>query len=155
MGIGSNKGNPVRHCLDSIEYISSLEDVKVLRKSSLYRTEPVGFKEQDWFINCVAEIKTQQTPHTLLQMLQQIEDRMGRMRNKKWGPRIIDLDILLYGQEIVVDENLYIPHPELHLRRFVLVPLNEIASYAIHPMFGVSIKGLLDRLEDFSRVELN
>ncbi len=154
MGIGSNEGDPVTNCLDSIERISSLKDVTVLRRSSLYRTEPVGFTEQDWFINCVAEIKTLQTPHILMQMLQHIEIEMGRTRNKRGGPRIIDLDILLYGQEVIGGENLSIPHPELHLRRFVLVPLNEIASYAIHPVFGVSIKGLLDRLEDKSRVEL-
>lgn len=153
VGIGSNKGDPVTHCLDSIKHISSLEDVEVLRRSSLYRTEPVGFKEQEWFINCVVEVRTPQTPHTLLRMLQLIEDRMGRIRGEKWGPRIIDLDILLYGQKVIEDDNLHIPHPELHRRRFVLVPLNEIASYVIHPLFGVSIQGLLNRLEGNGRVE--
>jgi 2-amino-4-hydroxy-6-hydroxymethyldihydropteridine diphosphokinase len=128
-------------------------DVEVLRRSSLYRTEPVGFKEQEWFINCVVEIRTPQTPHMLLRALQVIEDRMGRIRSEQWGPRIIDLDILLYGQKIIADDNLRIPHPELHRRRFVLVPLNEIASYVIHPLFGVSIQGLLNRLDDNSRVE--
>jgi len=154
VGIGSNVGEPVARCRDSIERISSLHDVTLLRRSSLYRTEPVGFTEQDWFINCVVEIKTSTTPHTLLKMLQGIENEMGRSRDRKWGPRIIDLDILLYGQEVIRDEGLSIPHEELHLRRFVLVPLNEIASYAIHPLYGVSIRGLLDRLEDKSIVEL-
>lgn len=70
-----------------------------------------------------------------------------------WGPRIIDLDILLFGQEVVQEDDLIIPHPELHKRRFVLVPLNELASYAIHPTFGVSVRGLLQRLQDDSRVE--
>jgi 7,8-dihydro-6-hydroxymethylpterin-pyrophosphokinase len=72
----------------------------------------------------------------------------------KWGPRVIDLDILLYGQEVIRKGELVIPHPELHRRRFVLVPLCELASYAIHPAFGVSVRGLLDRLMDPSRVEL-
>ena len=154
MGIGSNVGEPVARCRDSIERISSLQEVTLLRRSSLYRTEPVGFTEQDWFVNCVVEIKTPKTPHTLLKMLQKIEGEMGRKRDIKWGPRIIDLDILLYGQEVIRDEGLSIPHEEFHLRRFVLVPLNEIASYAIHPLYGVSIRGLLDRLEDKSIVEL-
>ncbi|MBN2569458.1 MAG: 2-amino-4-hydroxy-6-hydroxymethyldihydropteridine diphosphokinase [Deltaproteobacteria bacterium] len=154
VGIGSNEGEPVTQCLDSIDRISSLRGVTFLRKSLLYRTEPVGYQEQDWFINCVAEIKTLLSPYTLMQMLQGIESEMGRKWDRKWGPRIIDLDILLYGQEIIREEHLKIPHQELHLRRFVLVPLNEIASYAIHPLFGISIRGLLDRVEDKSSVQL-
>jgi 7,8-dihydro-6-hydroxymethylpterin-pyrophosphokinase len=83
----------------------------------------------------------------------QIEREMGRVREQHWGPRVIDLDILLFGQEVVQEEDLIIPHPELHKRRFVLVPLNELASYAIHPAFGVSIKGLMQRLQDDCSVE--
>jgi len=77
---------------------------------------------------------------------------MGRAGGLRWGPRIIDLDILLYGQEVVEEPGLIIPHPELHNRRFVLVPLFELASYAVHPVFGISINGLLDRLQDTARV---
>jgi 7,8-dihydro-6-hydroxymethylpterin-pyrophosphokinase len=80
---------------------------------------------------------------------------MGRVRGPKWGPRVIDLDILLYGQEVIQEGDLVIPHPLLHRRRFVLEPLCELASYAIHPAFGVSIRGLMDRLDDESRVYLN
>ncbi len=79
---------------------------------------------------------------------------MGRSEGAKWGPRIIDLDILLYGQEVIQEEGLVIPHPELHRRRFVLAPLCELASYLIHPVFGVSVRGLMDRLTDTGRVEL-
>jgi 7,8-dihydro-6-hydroxymethylpterin-pyrophosphokinase len=79
---------------------------------------------------------------------------MGRSEGAKWGPRIIDLDILLYGQEVIQEEGLVIPHPELHRRRFVLAPLCELASYTIHPAFGVSVRGLMDRLTDTGRVEL-
>ena len=79
---------------------------------------------------------------------------MGRSAGTKWGPRVIDLDILLYGQEVVQEGGLVIPHQELHRRRFVLVPLWELAPYAIHPAFGISVRGLLDRLTDPARVEL-
>jgi 7,8-dihydro-6-hydroxymethylpterin-pyrophosphokinase len=79
---------------------------------------------------------------------------MGRVREVRWGPRIIDIDILLYGQQVVQQEDLVIPHPELHKRRFVLEPLHELAPYVIHPTFGVSIRGLMARLDDASRVEI-
>jgi len=98
-------------------------------------------------------VRTILSPRALLQALLQIEQEMGRVRTIRWGPRIIDLDILLFGQEVLQEEDLVIPHPELHRRRFVLVPLLELASYAIHPAFGVSIRGLMQRLQDDSRVE--
>ena len=85
--------------------------------------------------------------------VQSVEDEMGRLRGEKWGPRIIDIDILLYGQVVMEEKGLVIPHSELHKRRFVLVPLNEIAPCAIHPAFGISVKGLLDRLQDENKVE--
>ena len=91
---------------------------------------------------------------TLLRILQKIENDMGRVRKERWGPRTIDLDILLYGQEIIAEDDLIIPHPELHKRRFVLVPMCEIAPYAIHPSYGISMMGLLNRLEDLNAVEL-
>ena len=89
----------------------------------------------------------------LLKALQWVERSMGRERVERWGPRVIDIDILLFGQEIVNTETLVVPHPEMHRRRFVLEPMNEIAAYVIHPLFGVSMKGLLDRLEDDHAVE--
>jgi 2-amino-4-hydroxy-6-hydroxymethyldihydropteridine diphosphokinase len=108
---------------------------------------------QPWFVNCVIEARTSLNPHELLIVLQDLEKKMGRVRIQKWGPRLIDLDILFYGQAIIQDRDLIIPHPELHKRRFVLVPFNEIASYWIHPVFGISVKGLLDRVLDESKVE--
>lgn len=101
---------------------------------------------QDWFVNAVAEIRTVLTPRDLLSALLRIESRMGRVRTERWGPRVIDLDLLLYGQSVIEEPGLTVPHPELHKRRFVLVPLNEIAPYAVHPVFGISVRGLLDRL---------
>jgi 2-amino-4-hydroxy-6-hydroxymethyldihydropteridine diphosphokinase len=153
LGIGSNLGQPAEQCREAVERIASASGITLLRCSSLYRTEPVGEKNQDDFVNAVAEVRTVLSPRLLLQALLQIEKEMGRVRATHWGPRIIDLDILLFGQEVVQEDDLIIPHPELHRRRFVLVPLCELASYVIHPAFGVSIRGLMQRLQDDSRVE--
>lgn len=134
--------------------VSDTPDIRYLRSSSFYRTEPVG-PDQEWFINAVAEIRTSLTPRLLLTALEEIERRMGRTVGEKWGPRVIDLDLLLYGQEVIAEEGLIVPHPELHRRRFVLEPMCEIASYVIHPTFGVSMRGLRDRLTDKHRVEID
>jgi 2-amino-4-hydroxy-6-hydroxymethyldihydropteridine diphosphokinase len=153
LGIGSNLGDPIENCRMALREIASLKNAQALRRSSLYRTEPVGNKRQDWFVNGVLEVRTTFTAQQLLKALQWVEQTLGRVRTEKWGPRMIDIDILLFGQEIVDAGDLAIPHPEMHKRRFVLVPINEIAPYVIHPRYGVSMKGLLDRLEDDPVVE--
>ena len=153
LGIGSNVGNPVSNCAAAVKHISDIDGVRTLRCSSLYKTQPVGFKEQDWFVNGIIEIRTRLKPRSLMNAMQRVEDEMGRIRDKKLGPRIIDIDILLYGQAVMEEKGLVIPHSELHKRRFVLVPLNEMAPCAIHPAFGISVKGLLDRLQDKNKVE--
>jgi 2-amino-4-hydroxy-6-hydroxymethyldihydropteridine diphosphokinase len=153
IGLGSNMGKPVDRCLEVIEYLRIIKGSQVLRCSSFYRTEPVGFIDQEWFINAVIEIRTSLTAQELIRELQTLERRMGRQKPVKWGPRIIDLDILLYGQEVIQTDILTVPHPELHKRRFVLEPLYEIAPYAIHPAFGVSVAGLMERLADKNKVE--
>ncbi len=153
IGIGSNLDEPAARCRDALRRLAEVPMVHLLRCSSLYRTEPVGFRDQPWFVNCVAEIRTEMRPRPLLHALKNMEREMGRTEGRRWGPRVIDLDILLYGQEVIAEEGLIIPHPELHRRRFVLEPLCELASYAIHPAFGVSLRGLMDRLTDQGRVE--
>ena len=153
LSIGSNLGDPVQNCRDALREISSLKKVQVLRRSSLYRTEPLGSKHQDWFVNGVLEVRTALAAPQLLKALQWVEQTLGRIRTERWGPRTIDIDVLLFGQEIVETGDLVIPHPEMHKRGFVLVPINEIAPYVIHPRYGVSMKGLLDRLEDDLVVE--
>ena len=153
IGIGSNLEHPADHCREAIKRLASVQGISLLRSSSLYRTEPVGPPDQDWFINAVAEIRTTLAPRDLFTAVKEIERMMGRIEGVKWGPRIVDLDILFYGQEVVQEAGLTIPHPELHRRRFVLVPLSELSSYMIHPAFGVTVGGLLDRLEDKYRVE--
>ncbi len=153
LGIGSNLGDPVQNCREALRQISTLNGSEVLRRSSLYRTEPVGVEAQGWFVNGVVEIRTAFPAAQLLKALQWIERSMGRERTERWGPRVIDIDILLFGQQIVNSEGLVIPHPEMHRRRFVLEPMNEIAPYVIHPLYGVSMRGLLDRLEGHRAVE--
>jgi 2-amino-4-hydroxy-6-hydroxymethyldihydropteridine diphosphokinase len=153
IGIGANVGDPATQCRDAVRRFDTIAGIRVLRCASLYQTAPVGPLEQDWFINTVAEVRTDLSPRKLFETLKAIEMRMGRTEGPRWGPRVIDLDILLYGQEVIDEEGLIIPHPEMHRRRFVLKPLCEIASYVIHPAFGVSARGLLDRLTDPGSVE--
>jgi len=154
IGIGATLGDPAAQCRDAVRCVGATPGVCVLRSSSLYRTAPVGPEKQGWFINAVVEVRTDLSPTKFFEALKAIERQMGRTDGPRWGPRVIDLDILLYGQEVVDREGLKIPHPEMHRRRFVLEPLCELASYAIHPAFGVSARGLLDRLTDPGVVEL-
>ena len=182
IGIGSNLGKPLQNCQDAIEKVSCVDGVQLIKVSSFYLTEPVDInadkysiknlagvddndnkktkanqlesKHQNWFINAVAEVKTNLSARDLLRKLQDIETAMGRKRQIKGEPRVVDLDLLFYGQDIITEDNLNVPHPEIYKRRFVLEPLSEIASFYIHPAFGVSIRGLKDRLKDQRIVEL-
>jgi len=153
IGIGANLGDSLKNCRHAVEMLSRVKGVELETVSSYYRTEPVGLENQNFFINAVAEIRTVLDARGLLHALQNIEKEMGRKRGVKGGPRMIDLDILFYGQNVIDRQDLKVPHPELHKRRFVLEPLCEIASFFIHPSFGVSVRGLNDRLDDSKIVE--
>jgi 2-amino-4-hydroxy-6-hydroxymethyldihydropteridine diphosphokinase len=124
----------------------------LLSFSSIYNTSPWGITDQPDFLNMVVKLETKYAAPELLELLLGIEKEMGRSRDKKWGERIIDLDILYFNQEIIVKENLKIPHPHLHERCFTLIPLSEIAEDFIHPVFNVSTKKLLERCEDKGEV---
>lgn len=154
IGIGSNLGDALQNCEHAIDNLSCINGVTLIQPSSFYKTEPVGIEEQNYFVNAIAEIKTTLLVRDLWGTLQKIEKSMGRERGAKGGPRIIDLDLLFYGRDIIQEACLTVPHPELHKRRFVLEPLNEIASYFIHPSFGISVRGLKNRLKDNKIVEL-
>lgn len=154
IGIGSNLGNTLQNCKYAIVILSRTDGVNQIRASSFYKTEPVGIEKQNYFINAVVEITTTLSARDLLTALRKIERDMGRKREIKGGPRIIDLDLLFYGQDVIQETDLVVPHPEIHKRRFVLEPLYEIASYFIHPVFGISIRGLRDRLTDTKIVEM-
>lgn len=154
IGIGSNLGDALQNCKDAIGNLSRINEIQLTGWSSFYKSEPVGIEEQDWFVNAVVEIKTTLAASDLLYVLQSIEKAMGRKKETKGGPRIIDLDLLFYGQDVIAEDDLRVPHPEIHKRRFVLEPLHEIASYFIHPAFGVSVRGLKERLSDQENVQL-
>ena len=153
IGIGSNLGHKVNNCLQSIKKIGQLPNCNVIARSSLFKTEPQGVTGQDWYANCVVKIKTTLTPSELLTSLMNIELDMGRIRKKKWEARIIDLDILLFNQEIISSESLSIPHPRLHKRRFVLEPLTELAPDLIHPILKLTIITLKNALPQRPYVE--
>jgi len=122
------------------------EKSTILKCSSIYETEPVGIPDQNWFLNCVSEIETNLTSKELIDFLQSIEKRMKRIRTVQNGPRIIDLDILFFGNEILHDDRLTVPHSRLHERLFVLEPLNEINPQFIHPVLGKSVAELTNDL---------
>ena len=140
IGIGSNLGNTLQNCKYAIESLSRINGINPTQISSFYKTEPVGIEKQNYFINAVVEITASLSARDLLQALRKIEGDMGRKRETKGGPRIIDLDLLFYGQDVIRETDLVVPHPEIHKRRFVLEPLYEIASYFIHPVFGISTR---------------
>jgi len=129
IGLGSNLDNPVQQILRACREIASLEDVSLVQTSGLYRSSPMGPVDQPDYINAVAEIATNLSPESLLGQLQCIEHEHGRTRNGiRWGARTLDLDILIYGEEVITTKILTIPHPGLYERAFVLYPLKEIAS---------------------------
>ena len=154
LGFGSNLGDKVNNCLGALKELSTSAQNYVRAVSSLYKTEPIGYVEQDWFINCVAELITPLSPRSLHQYLQGIEKRMGRKKTFQWGPRTIDLDILLYGTEVIEETDLTIPHPRFHERSFVLVPLAELTPNLLHPVLKKTIRELLEGIDVERGVEL-
>jgi len=154
IGVGSNLGDKPHNCRHSLQRINKLPGCEVTTCSDIFKTEPDGVTGQDWYANCVAEIKTRHTPFQVLKDLLAIEYDMGRIRTKRWESRIIDLDILLFGQAIMESDNLTIPHPLLHKRRFVLEPLVQLAPDLVHPVLNVSIRQLFNELPKGSSAEV-
>jgi len=140
-------GNRRKYIEAAIARLKSETGVVVVRVSSFIETKPVGGPPQGDFLNGVVEIETTLAPRELLNRLQEIENALGRVRGERWGPRTMDLDILLYGGEIVREPDLVIPHPLMHERRFVLGPLAEIAPGVRHPVLRKTMKDLLERLK--------
>jgi 2-amino-4-hydroxy-6-hydroxymethyldihydropteridine diphosphokinase len=155
IGIGSNLGDRRANCREARDRIKELEDTRVVKESSLYESEPHG-NAKTWFGNSVIEIETELAANELLKRLKGIEEAMGRKRVKgrRWGSRIIDLDILFYDNEIIEKRNLKVPHPRIAERRFVLVPLSELAPQLIHPALNVSVSELLATAKDSKKIHL-
>lgn len=153
LSMGSNLGDREAH-LDRAAQLLDASGVSVSRLSSLYETEPVGFADQPWFLNRVLKAETDLGPGRLLAACQSVEAQAGRVRSFRNAPRTLDLDILLYGIDIVATPGLVIPHPRMAERRFVLQPLVEIAPTLIHPGLGRTMKSLLEACQDSSRVRL-
>jgi len=152
ISLGSNLGDREKNIKHSIRLLE--EKCLILKKSSLYETEPVSDIKQDWFLNAVIEVKTKLSPEELLDFLLSIEKRLGRIRSIKDGPREIDLDIIFYGDKTYNGEKLIIPHPRMEQRKFVLEPLKEICPDLVHPVLGMTITELFNNLEKEEVVDL-
>jgi 2-amino-4-hydroxy-6-hydroxymethyldihydropteridine diphosphokinase len=151
LSLGSNVGERESNLRAAIEALPAV-GVRVTRESAFYETEPLDYLEQAWFLNCVVEGETKKTAVELLRSLRRIETRMGSKKVVAKGPRLIDMDILLYGQETIETPELQVPHPRMHLRQFVLVPLAEIAAEVMHPILLATASELLAKTLDRSVV---
>jgi 2-amino-4-hydroxy-6-hydroxymethyldihydropteridine diphosphokinase len=158
LGLGSNVGDKAANLREALRRLTGAGDSEITLRavSSLYRTEPVGYVDQDWFLNAAVHIGTRLSPRELLTRLIEVERELGRVRTVRNGPRSIDLDILLWEDLVVNEDDLVIPHPRLQERMFVLEPLAEIAPDARHPALGMTIAecraGLAARLRNASGV---
>ncbi len=152
LGIGTNLGDRESNLAKAVELVEEYIG-PVKHTSSVYETEPCGFQIENYFLNLVIEVETSLRPSGLLGRILMIESFLGRLREgKEYKSRIIDIDILLYDKRVIKTKVLVIPHPRIHERRFVLIPLSEIAEDLIHPVLGKSIRELLDECPDKSKV---
>lgn len=155
IGIGSNLGERRSNCREARQRIAQLPKTRVVKESSLYESEPHG-NAKTWFANSVIELETELGAAELLKKLQAIEEEMGRKRvkGKKWGSRVIDLDILFFDMEAIDKRTLKVPHPRIAERRFVLLPLSELAPQLIHPGLGQSVSELLATVKDSKKIQM-
>ncbi len=154
IGLGANLGDPARQLQEALALLAAAGGVEVLRISGFYRNPPLGPQDQPWYVNAAAEVRTSLPALELLRLLGRIEDALGRVRGQKWGPRVIDLDLLLYGGETISGPELVVPHPGMHRQAFVLEPLAEIAAEARHPVLQKSVAELLAGLDPAARAPL-
>lgn len=154
IGIGSNLGKKKENYLEALDRIAKIPRTRITKESSLYESEPLG-DSRELYVNGVVEIETELGAEELLKKLKNVERVMGRKKvRKRWGARVIDLDILLYDDQKLDKRSLKIPHPEMQNRRFVLIPLSEIAPQVVHPVLDATISELLVGVKDNKRVSL-
>ncbi len=150
ISLGTNMGDRTENLKSALLQVSKFS--KIIKLSSIYKTEAVGNESQPDFLNAAIELETGLLPYELLERLHSIENEMGRKRETKWGPRIIDLDIIFYNDLVIISPNITIPHPHAHQRRFVIEPLAEIAPDFIHPKLNMTISELSGQLSDSKKV---
>ncbi|WP_409303685.1 2-amino-4-hydroxy-6-hydroxymethyldihydropteridine diphosphokinase [Peribacillus sp. SCS-155] len=148
ISIGSNMGNRVNFFKQAVQMLESYPSIKIENVSSLYETDPVGYVDQDNFLNAAIKIRTGYDPRELLRICQEIELLLGRKREIHWGPRTVDLDILLYNQENIESENLSVPHPRMLERPFVLIPLSELDPHLMLPKMNRPLHQIVADIND-------
>ena len=153
IGIGSNLGDKADQCEKAISEILKVDRHKLLAKSSFFKTQPMGYISQDWFVNGVIKIETDLEAPELLRTLKTTESQLGRTETFRWGPRTIDLDILFFDDIEIHTEELQIPHPLIQNRQFVLIPLAEIDRNFIHPVLKKTVQELLNNFKEDQGVE--
>ena len=151
IGLGSNLGDRKKNIDNSIRLLGKFKGIEVDKRASFYETEPVG-PTQPWFINTAVEIETGLPVDRILELCKEVERRIGRVDSLEWGPRLVDLDILLVGNRVVKGSDLQVPHPEIANRAFVILPLLELDPDLVHPKLNMPIKKLLDETERNKKV---
>ena len=149
ISLGSNLGDKLENCRQAVATLSALDRTRVVACSHFYKTEPVDYTDQDWFINAVVKVETELPPQVLLARLKEIQQNAGRTHDTvRFGPRIIDLDILFYDDRVIRTAGLEVPHPRMHKRRFVLQPICDIEPHILHPILKTTVEHLLEQLDD-------
>jgi 2-amino-4-hydroxy-6-hydroxymethyldihydropteridine diphosphokinase len=149
ISIGSNIGDKIQNCRRGVEGLAAGGKTKLIKHSRFYRTSPVDYEDQDWFVNAVVEVATSLRPQALLNEIKRIQAGAGRKTEPiRFGPRVLDLDIIFYDDAVIKSPGLEIPHPRMHKRRFVLQPMCDIDPFIIHPVFKKNLRKLLDEIED-------
>ncbi|UXR49870.1 2-amino-4-hydroxy-6-hydroxymethyldihydropteridine diphosphokinase [Staphylococcus simulans] len=153
LGLGSNVGDRENQLKEAIRLLDEQSGIKVVKVSSFYETEPVGYVDQPDFLNLCVEIQTELSPKAVLERGLAIEQQLHRVRKERWGPRTLDIDILLYGDQIIEEQDLKIPHPRMTERAFVLIPLQEIAPNKVEPRTQTKIKDITVPNETVKKVQ--
>lgn len=152
LSLGSNLGHREANIKSALKMLG--QEARIIKVSSLYETEPVGYKDQPWFLNLVCVVETELAPQALLKFVKAVERKLGRKSTRRFGPRVIDIDILFYHDLVLDSPDLTIPHPRLAERAFVLVPLKEIASRLIHPLLSLTVEELFQQVGRREEVRL-